>query len=107
MADNPGGAQRDGGGSETTRCSATVAAAAAGVFKDDEPFVLEGVKNIRDLSSVEGYGIAPRRVFRTGHLSDATERDAKTLRDSTGLQTLVRIEERPVCVCVCGKDSLG
>eukprot|EP00903_Cladosiphon_okamuranus_P008461 g8129.t1 len=87
--DNAGGSPRDGGGADKTRCSATAAAAAAGVFKDGEPFVLEGVKNIRDLSSVEGYGIAPGRVFRTGHLSDATERDAKTLRDSTGLQTLV------------------
>ena len=99
------GARRDGGGSEATGCSATASpAAAAGVFKDGEPFVLEGVKNIRDLSSVEGYGIAPGRVFRTGHLSDATERDAKTLRDSTGLHTLVSAQKRkrrPGCLCVC------
>ncbi|CAN0555898.1 unnamed protein product, partial [Ectocarpus sp. 8 AP-2014] len=53
---------------------------------------LEGVQNIRDLSSVEGYGIAAGRVFRTGHLSAATERDATMLRDSTGLRTLVSIE---------------
>lgn len=84
-----GGRGRGGGGTppDTTKRSAT--AAATDVFKEDEPYVLEGVKNIRDLSSIEGYGIAPGRVFRTGHLSAATERDAKTLRDSTGLRTLV------------------
>ncbi|CAN0464510.1 unnamed protein product, partial [Ectocarpus sp. 12 AP-2014] len=64
-------------------------AAAADVSRERDPFVLEGVQNIRDLSSVEGYGIVAGRVFRTGHLSAATERDAKTLRDSTGLRTLV------------------
>ncbi len=85
------GEQRHEGGGvlDTIKCSATAEAAAAGVFKEDEPFILERVKNIRDLSSVEGYGIAPGRVFRTGHLSAATVRDAKMLRDCTGLRTLV------------------
>lgn len=81
-----GGNGRGAGGA---RLFAAAAAATTGVPKEDEPFVLEGVKNIRDLSTVEGYGIAAGRVFRTGHLSAATKRDAKTLRDSTGLRTLV------------------
>ncbi|CAM9730061.1 unnamed protein product [Ectocarpus fasciculatus] len=87
-----GGSSSEGGrgsegGARTLKCSAT--AAPADISRERDPFVLEGVKNIRDLSSVEGYGIVAGRVFRTGHLSAATERDAKTLRDSTGLRTLV------------------
>lgn len=66
------------------RCSST-----AGV-QEEGPFVLEQVKNIRDLGSVGGSGIARGRVFRTGHLSDATKADATALRDVTGLRTLVR-----------------
>ncbi|CAN0229905.1 unnamed protein product [Ectocarpus sp. 12 AP-2014] len=81
------GGRGSGGGARTLKCSAT--AAAADVSRERDPFVLEGVQNIRDLSSVEGYGIVAGRIFRTGHLSAATERDAKTLRDSTGLRTLV------------------
>ncbi|CAN0246024.1 unnamed protein product, partial [Ectocarpus sp. 13 AM-2016] len=81
------GGRGSGGGARTLKCSAT--AAAADVSRERDPFVLEGVQNIRDLSSVEGYGIVAGRVFRTGHLSAATERDARTLRDSTGLRTLV------------------
>ncbi|CAN0164739.1 unnamed protein product, partial [Laminaria digitata] len=65
------------------RCSST-----AGV-QEEGPFVLEQVKNIRDLGSVEGSGIVRGRVFRTGHLSDATKADATALRDVTGLRTLV------------------
>lgn len=55
----------------------------------DGPFVLEGVKNIRDLGSIDGSGIVKGRVFRTGHLSQATEADAAMLREITGLRTLV------------------
>ena len=66
------------------RCSST-----AGV-QEEGPFVLEQVKNIRDLGSVVGSGIAKGRVFRTGYLSDATKADAAALRDVTGLRTLVR-----------------
>ncbi|CAM9735002.1 unnamed protein product [Ascophyllum nodosum] len=57
--------------------------------KGNDPLVLEGVKNIRDLGSIAGSGIQRGRVFRTGHLSDATESDAAALRDVTGLRTMV------------------
>lgn len=57
--------------------------------QEEGPFVLEQVKNIRDLGSVGGSGIARGRVFRTGHLSDATKADATALRDVAGLRTLV------------------
>lgn len=71
----------------------------------DGPFVLEGVKNIRDLGSIDGSGIVKGRVFRTGHLSQATEADAATLREVTGLRTLVScgggyLTLLTLCVCV-------
>ena len=69
----------------------------AGV-QGEGPFVLEQVKNIRDLGSVGGSGIAKGRIFRTGHLSDATKADATALRDVTGLRTLVRIDVEKMCL---------
>lgn len=58
--------------------------------RGEVPLVLEGVKNIRDLASVKGFGIVEGRVYRTGALSGATKRDADRLRNDTGLRTLVR-----------------
>lgn len=80
-----GGGGREGkGGDNIIRRSAT-----AGGVQEDGPFVLEGVKNIRDLGSIPNSGIVKGRVFRTGHLSDATAADTATLMDVTGLRTLV------------------
>ncbi|CAM9714067.1 unnamed protein product, partial [Hapterophycus canaliculatus] len=101
-----GGGRGAGGGGEGGRAGSRVklsaSTAATGVPKEDEPFVFEGVKNIRDVSSVEGYGIAAGRLFRTGHLSAATEKDARTLRDNTALRTLVDLRSGTEL----GKDEL-
>lgn len=75
--------EADGTGTDLG-CSATTAE-----LQGDGSLVLEGVKNIRDLGSIEGFGIVKGRIFRTGHLSQATEADAATLREVTGLRTLV------------------
>lgn len=90
-SDSASGSKSGGGleGSEP-RCSAAKAADTQQEEDAPAPFVLEGVKNIRDLGSIAGSGIVKGRVFRTGHLSDATEADAITLRDDTCLRTMVR-----------------
>ncbi|CAM9759972.1 unnamed protein product, partial [Choristocarpus tenellus] len=55
---------------------------------------LDGVKNIRDLSSVTGSGIHAGRVFRTGNLSQATEADITRLKEEMYIRTLIDLRSR-------------
>mmetsp|Transcript_12280 Transcript_12280/g.28396 ORF Transcript_12280/g.28396 Transcript_12280/m.28396 type:complete len:449 (-) Transcript_12280:208-1554(-) len=50
---------------------------------------LEKVKNCRDLSATRSSPIIPGRLFRTGRLGDATEKDREILFDGLGITTLV------------------
>lgn len=89
LANSRGGGS-GGRGSSSIRCSSAAGA------QEEGAFVLEGVKNIRDLGCIGGSGIAEGRIFRTGHLSDATEADVALLRDVTGLRTLVSMESADI-----------
>lgn len=50
---------------------------------------LEQVKNCRDLSATTSSPIVPGRLFRTGRIGDATEKDCALLFDNIGITTLV------------------
>jgi hypothetical protein len=50
---------------------------------------LEKVKNCRDLASVQNSPIKPGRIFRTGRLGDATEKDQALLLNELKITTLV------------------
>ncbi|KAG7352091.1 protein tyrosine/serine phosphatase [Nitzschia inconspicua] len=50
---------------------------------------LEKVKNCRDLAATASSPIKPGRLFRTGRLGDATEKDQVLLFDTLGITTLV------------------
>jgi len=50
---------------------------------------MEGIKNVRDLSSVEGSPIAPKLLYRAGMLSNATPSDIATLQTQLDIKTLV------------------
>ena len=50
---------------------------------------LDKVKNCRDLASVQNSPIKPGRIFRTGRLGDATEKDQTLLLHELGITTLV------------------
>lgn len=50
---------------------------------------LDKVKNCRDLASVRNSPIKPGRIFRTGRLGDATEKDQDALLNKLGITTLV------------------
>lgn len=96
-----GGGRDDGGTSSSSpgdrqRAVSELPCSSTAGVQEEGPFILEQVKNIRDLGSVGGSGIAKGRIFRTGHLSDATKADAMALRDVRGLRTLVRrgVEQR-------------
>mmetsp|Transcript_84789 Transcript_84789/g.245152 ORF Transcript_84789/g.245152 Transcript_84789/m.245152 type:complete len:419 (-) Transcript_84789:163-1419(-) len=50
---------------------------------------LEKVKNCRDLASIKNSPIKPGRIFRTGRLGDATDKDQDLLMKDLGITTLV------------------
>jgi hypothetical protein len=50
---------------------------------------LEKVKNCRDLAATAFSPIKPGRLFRTGRLGDATEKDRRLLFETLGISTLV------------------
>lgn len=50
---------------------------------------LEKVKNCRDLAATASSPIKPGRLFRTGRLGDATEKDRSLLFETLGITTLV------------------
>lgn len=50
---------------------------------------LEKVKNCRDLAATSSSPILPGRLFRTGRLGDATEKDRELLFKDLGITTLV------------------
>lgn len=50
---------------------------------------LEKVKNCRDLAATASSPIKPGRLYRTGRLGDATEKDRELLFDKLGITTLV------------------
>eukprot|EP00532_Pseudo-nitzschia_australis_P007092 CAMPEP_0168180300 /NCGR_PEP_ID=MMETSP0139_2-20121125/10431_1 /TAXON_ID=44445 /ORGANISM="Pseudo-nitzschia australis, Strain 10249 10 AB" /LENGTH=446 /DNA_ID=CAMNT_0008100443 /DNA_START=231 /DNA_END=1571 /DNA_ORIENTATION=+ len=50
---------------------------------------LEKVKNCRDLAATSSSPILPGRLFRTGRLGDATEKDREFLFKTLGITTLV------------------
>ncbi len=50
---------------------------------------LDKVKNCRDLASVKNSPIKPGRIFRTGRLGDATDKDQDILLNQLGITTLV------------------
>jgi hypothetical protein len=50
---------------------------------------LEKVKNCRDLAATDSSPIKPGRLYRTGRLGDATEKDRELLFDKLGITTLV------------------
>lgn len=49
----------------------------------------EKIKNCRDLASIQNSPIKPGRIFRTGRLGDATEKDQDLLFNELGVTTLV------------------
>jgi Tyrosine phosphatase family len=49
----------------------------------------EKVKNFRDAATVQGSGIKPGRLYRTGFLSDATPTDVDLLLNKARLRTLI------------------
>lgn len=56
------------------------------------------VKNIRDLASVQGSGIKPGRVFRTGYLSKASPEDVSGLKGRGPTRELTAVCYLYVCV---------
>lgn len=50
---------------------------------------LEQVKNCRDLSAPQSSPIVPGRIYRTGRLGDASQKDCGLLFDTIGITTLV------------------
>lgn len=60
-----------------------------GALCSERNLPLERVMNCRDLSSTASSPIIPGRLFRTGRIGDATEKDCKLLFDTIGITTLV------------------